>query len=62
MKTPQARALSDAIVQARERQGEVVTCNAPVVNTAVIAPTEAWDGLELATVKRTAKELDHEKY
>jgi dihydroxyacetone kinase DhaKLM complex PTS-EIIA-like component DhaM len=61
MNTPQAHALVDAIVPARERQGGVLICNAPVVDGAVIAATEAWDGSELATVKRMAKELNHTK-
>jgi len=42
------------------RQGKVVICNAPVVEGAVMAATEAWGGSDLATVKRTAEELNHE--
>jgi dihydroxyacetone kinase phosphotransfer subunit len=43
-----------------ERQDKVVICNAPVVEGAVMAATEAWGGSDLATVKRTAEELNHE--
>lgn len=44
-----------------ERQGKVVICDAPVVEGAVMAATEAWGGSDLATVKRTAEELNHEQ-
>ena len=40
-----------------ERQGKIVICNAPVVEGAVMAATEAWGGGTLAEVKRTAEEL-----
>jgi dihydroxyacetone kinase phosphotransfer subunit len=40
-----------------ERQTKVVICNAPVVEGAVMAATEAWGGGSLADVKRTAEEL-----
>jgi PTS hybrid protein len=40
-----------------ERQGRVVVCNAPVVEGAVMAATEASGGAPLAAVKRTAEEL-----
>jgi phosphoenolpyruvate---glycerone phosphotransferase subunit DhaM len=40
-----------------ERQGKVVVCNAPVVEGAVMAATEAWGGGTLDEVKRTAEEL-----
>jgi PTS hybrid protein len=43
-----------------ERQSRVVICDAPVVEGAVMAATEAWGGSDLATVKRTAEELNHE--
>lgn len=43
---------------APERQGRVVICDAPVVEGAVMAATEAWGGSDLATVKRTAEELN----
>jgi phosphoenolpyruvate---glycerone phosphotransferase subunit DhaM len=43
---------------APERQSKVVICNAPVVEGAVMAATEAWGGSDLATVKRTAEELN----
>ncbi|HUL66189.1 MAG TPA: dihydroxyacetone kinase phosphoryl donor subunit DhaM [Burkholderiaceae bacterium] len=43
------------------RQGKVVICNAPVVEGAVMAATEAWGGSDLATVKRTAEELNHDQ-
>jgi dihydroxyacetone kinase phosphotransfer subunit len=46
---------------APERQGKVVICNAPVVEGAVMAATEAWGGSDLATVKRTAEELNPEQ-
>ena len=41
----------------QERQGKIVICNAPVVEGAVMAATEAWGGGTLAEVKRTAEEL-----
>ena len=40
-----------------ERQGKVVVCNAPIVEGAVMAATEAWGGASLEDVKRTAEEL-----
>ncbi|MFO1131650.1 MAG: dihydroxyacetone kinase phosphoryl donor subunit DhaM [Hyphomicrobiales bacterium] len=40
-----------------ERQNKIVICNAPVVEGAVMAATEAWGGGSLADVKRTAEEL-----
>ena len=40
-----------------ERAGRVVVCNAPIVEGAVIAATEASGGAPLAVVKRTAEEL-----
>ena len=40
-----------------ERQGKVVVCNAPIVEGAVMAATEAWGGSSLEDVKRTAEEL-----
>lgn len=39
------------------RQGKVVVCNAPIVEGAVMAATEAWGGASLEDVKRTAEEL-----
>jgi dihydroxyacetone kinase phosphotransfer subunit len=42
-----------------ERRSRVVICDAPVVEGAVMAATEAWGGSDLATVKRTAEELNH---
>jgi phosphoenolpyruvate---glycerone phosphotransferase subunit DhaM len=39
------------------RQSRVVVCNAPVVEGAVMAATEASGGSTLETVKRTAEEL-----
>ncbi len=39
------------------RQNRVVVCNAPVVEGAVMAATEASGGSTLETVKRTAEEL-----
>jgi dihydroxyacetone kinase phosphotransfer subunit len=41
-----------------DRQGKVVICDAPVVEGAVMAATEAWGGSDLATVKQTAEELN----
>jgi dihydroxyacetone kinase phosphotransfer subunit len=43
-----------------EQQRKVVICDAPVVEGAVMAATEAWGGSDLATVKRTAEELNRE--
>jgi dihydroxyacetone kinase phosphotransfer subunit len=40
-----------------ERRKRVVVCNAPVVEGAVIAATEASGGADLETVRRTAEEL-----
>jgi dihydroxyacetone kinase phosphotransfer subunit len=40
-----------------QRSGRVVVCNAPIVEGAVIAATEASGGASLAVVKRTAEEL-----
>lgn len=39
------------------RRGKVVVCNAPLVEGAVIAATEASGGAPLEQVKRTAEEL-----
>jgi dihydroxyacetone kinase phosphotransfer subunit len=39
------------------RRNKVVVCNAPIVEGAVMAATEAWGGASLAEVKRTAEEL-----
>ena len=39
------------------RRGRVVVCNAPIVEGAVIAATEAAGGSSLETVQRTAEEL-----
>jgi dihydroxyacetone kinase phosphotransfer subunit len=40
-----------------QRRGRVVVCNAPIVEGAVIAATEASGGANLAAVRRTAEEL-----
>ena len=40
-----------------ERAGRVVVCNAPIVEGAVIAATEASSGSSLETVRKTAEEL-----
>jgi phosphoenolpyruvate---glycerone phosphotransferase subunit DhaM len=40
-----------------DRQARIVICNAPVVEGAVMAATEASGGGSLAEVKRTAEEL-----
>jgi dihydroxyacetone kinase phosphotransfer subunit len=39
------------------RQSRVVICNAPIVEGAVMAATEAWGGASLEEVRRTAEEL-----
>jgi dihydroxyacetone kinase phosphotransfer subunit len=39
------------------RRGKVVVCNAPIVEGAVMAATEAWGGASLEEVKCTAEEL-----
>jgi dihydroxyacetone kinase phosphotransfer subunit len=39
------------------RQGKVVVCNAPIVEGAVIAATEAASGAPLSLVKKIAEEL-----
>jgi dihydroxyacetone kinase phosphotransfer subunit len=44
-------------MQPDERSGRVVICNAPIVEGAVIAATEASGGAPLDVVKRTAEEL-----
>jgi dihydroxyacetone kinase phosphotransfer subunit len=44
-------------MQPAERQGLIVVCNAPIVEGAVMAATEASGGATLAEVKRTAEEL-----
>jgi len=40
-----------------ERSAKIVICNAPIVEGAVIAATEASGGSDLLTVKATAEEL-----
>jgi PTS hybrid protein len=40
-----------------DRRGRVVVCNAPIVEGAVIAATEASGGSPLETVQRVAEEL-----
>jgi phosphoenolpyruvate---glycerone phosphotransferase subunit DhaM len=42
---------------APERAAKIAICNAPIVEGAVIAATEASGGSDLATVKATAEEL-----
>ena len=44
-------------LQPPERQGLIVVCNAPIVEGAVMAATEASGGATLDEVKRTAEEL-----
>lgn len=39
------------------KRDKIVICNAPIVEGAVFAATEAWGGADLATVKATAEEL-----
>jgi len=40
-----------------KKRARVVVCNAPIVEGAVIAATEASGGADLAAVKRAAEEL-----
>jgi phosphoenolpyruvate---glycerone phosphotransferase subunit DhaM len=40
-----------------ERRGKVVVCNAPIVEGAILAATEASGGASLDEVRRTAEEL-----
>ncbi len=40
-----------------ERRDRVVICNAPIVEGAIMAATEAWGGASLDAVRRTAEEL-----
>lgn len=40
-----------------ERQGKIVVVNAPIVEGAIMAATEAWGGGTLDEVRRTAEEL-----
>jgi PTS hybrid protein len=40
-----------------EKRSKVVVCNAPIVEGAVMAATEAWGGATLEDVRRTAEEL-----
>jgi PTS hybrid protein len=42
---------------APDKRAKVVICNAPIVEGAVMAATEAWGGASLQEVKRTAEEL-----
>lgn len=42
---------------APDKQAKVVICNAPIVEGAVMAATEAWGVASLQEVKRTAEEL-----
>jgi len=44
-------------MQPRERQSRIVVCNAPIVEGAVMAATEASGGAALEDVQRTAEEL-----
>lgn len=44
-------------LQPEERRGRIVICNAPIVEGAVMAATEASGGASLDEVKRTAEEL-----
>jgi PTS hybrid protein len=44
-------------LQPEGRQGRIVICNAPIVEGAVMAATEASGGATLDEVKRTAEEL-----
>ncbi|MBC8035672.1 MAG: PTS-dependent dihydroxyacetone kinase phosphotransferase subunit DhaM [Rhizobiales bacterium] len=40
-----------------DKQAKIVICNAPIVEGAIMAATEAWGGASLEDVKRTAEEL-----
>ncbi len=40
-----------------DRRERVVICNAPIVEGAVMAATEAWGEADLASVRQTAEEL-----
>ena len=40
-----------------DRQAKAVICNAPLVEGAIMAATEAWGGASLAEVRATAEEL-----
>lgn len=40
-----------------DQQAKIVICNAPIVEGAVMAATEAWGGASLEDVRRTAEEL-----
>ena len=40
-----------------ERRGRVALCNAPIVEGAIMAATEASGGASLAEVRATAEEL-----
>ncbi len=40
-----------------DRRNRVVVCNAPIVEGAVMAATDAWGGASLEDVRRTAEEL-----
>jgi phosphoenolpyruvate---glycerone phosphotransferase subunit DhaM len=42
---------------AKDRRDRVVICNAPIVEGAVVAATEASGGANVATVRRVAEEL-----
>jgi phosphoenolpyruvate---glycerone phosphotransferase subunit DhaM len=44
-------------LQSPERQSRIVICNAPIVEGAVMAATEASGGASLDDVRRTAEEL-----
>ncbi|WP_299391877.1 dihydroxyacetone kinase phosphoryl donor subunit DhaM [Pelagibius sp.] len=44
-------------MQPDERRGRIAICNAPIVEGAVIAATEASGGAPLEVVRRTAEEL-----
>jgi dihydroxyacetone kinase phosphotransfer subunit len=44
-------------MQPSDRLGRIVICNAPIVEGAVIAATEASGGSQLEAVRRTAEEL-----
>ena len=40
-----------------DKQGKIVICNAPIVEGAIMAATEAWGGASLDEVRRIAEEL-----
>lgn len=44
-------------MQPEERRSKIAICDAPIVEGAVMAATEAWGGSSLEEVRKTAEEL-----